>query len=400
MDPRTVRPKRSVRRAAEAAERPVRQVIARHRTRLERERRTRRLVISGAVAVILLALMIPAYGYYREVVRVGDSAALVVDGQTFSLEQYARYVGTRRGILSRQIASIQPIAQPPGTKVGDKPTPEQQAAQLTLQQLQSRQAGLTSSGLGDLVEAKLVNDEGQARGLTASRTEMDEALRWMMSPPASANTNSTGLAAAPVTGVYTGTLTLDSAKSTLAQVLANGKLLPLEQADELLLKPAVIKSKLIAALAGNVATTAEQVHARHILVKTEDEANAARKELDGGADFAAVAAKYSIDPGTKDKGGDLGWFGRGVMIPEFETVAFSIKVGEISPPVKTNFGYHLIQVIERDANRPLEPARLEQAREKGYHDWLTKAEADPTKVTYAPNSSKTDWVKTYVDNAT
>jgi parvulin-like peptidyl-prolyl isomerase len=356
-------------------------------------------VFAGIVAIIFIALLIPAFGYYREVIRVGDSPALTVDGQTFTLEQYARYVGTRRGIVTRQIAQVQPIATPTGAKPDDKPTAEQLAAQQTLQQLQSEQASLTSSGLGELVEAKLVVDEGQARGITASRAEMDEALRWLVSAPTADQFTSQGLAAAPATGSYTGTLTIDAAKQSLTQIVGTGKFLSTDQVDELILKPAVIKGKLVAALAGSVATSAEQVHARHILVKTEDEANAARKEIDGGATFEAVASKYSTDPGSKDKGGDLGWFGRGVMIPEFEQAAFSLKPGEISAPIKTSFGYHLIQVIEKDPNRPLDPGPLKQAQEKGYRDWLSKAQSDATKVTYEPNSSKIDWVKSYVDNA-
>jgi len=355
--------------------------------------------LGGVIAVILIALLIPAFGYYREVIRVGDTPALTVDGQTFSLEQYARYVGTRRGIVTRQIAQVQPIATPAGAKPDDKPTADQLAAQQTLQQLQSQQASLTSSGLGDLAEAKLVDDEGQSRGITASRTEMDDALRWLVSAPTADQFASQGLAAAPAPGMYTGTVTIDAAKQNLAQIVGPGKLLTAEQVDELILKPAVIKGKLVAALAGNVATSAEQVHARHILVKTEAEAITARKEIDAGATFEAVAAKYSTDPGSKDKGGDLGWFGRGVMIPEFEQVAFTLKPGEISAPVKSSFGYHLIQVIEKDPNRPLDPARLQQVREQGYQTWLSKAQSDPTKVTYEPNSSKIDWVKSYVDSA-
>lgn len=90
----------------------------------------------------------------------------------------------------------------------------------------------------------------------------------------------------------------------------------------------------------------EQIKARHILVKTEDEAKAVRKELETNKDFAALAKDKSTGP-SKTKGGDLGWFGRGQMVPEFEQVAFSLKKGEISDVVKTKFGYHIIKVDDK-----------------------------------------------------
>jgi hypothetical protein len=384
----------------------------------------RRWVLAGAALIILLAIAIPGYGYYKEVIRLGDSTALTVDGQTFTLEQYARYAGTRRDMVSRQIAQVQPLAIPsapsppvatsvPTTTVPNAtpglpttpapiatPGPTQVAAQQTLQQLQSEQDGLTSSGLSDLVEAKLVADEGQTRGITVTQAELDDALRWMMSPPSPSSFSEQGLKAAPVSGTFTPTVSLDDAKASLATIIAPGKLLTADQVNDLILRPAVIKTKLVAALAGNDATTAEQVHARQILVATEDQAIAARKELDAGADFAAVAAKYSTDTGSKDKGGDLGWFGKGVMIPEFETVAFSLKPGEISQPVKSQFGYHIIQVLEKDPNHPLDAAALLQAKEKGYQTWLSKGQSDSSRVTYGQTSAKTtDWVKNYVDSA-
>lgn len=88
----------------------------------------------------------------------------------------------------------------------------------------------------------------------------------------------------------------------------------------------------------------EQVKASHILVKTEKEAQDVLTQLKGGARFEDLAAKYSVDPGSGKKGGDLGWFGKGAMIPEFEQVAFSMKEGDVSGIVKTKFGYHIIKL--------------------------------------------------------
>jgi peptidyl-prolyl cis-trans isomerase C len=90
----------------------------------------------------------------------------------------------------------------------------------------------------------------------------------------------------------------------------------------------------------------QEVHARHILVETEDEAKAVEEELKKGADFAELAKKKSKDPGASD-GGDLGFFTKDQMVPEFSAVAFALEPGKISDPVKTQFGWHVIKVEEK-----------------------------------------------------
>jgi len=112
----------------------------------------------------------------------------------------------------------------------------------------------------------------------------------------------------------------------------------------------------------------ERVQASHILVADLDTALEVRALLDEGADFAELASIYSIDEGTKDDGGDLDWFGRGTMVPEFEEAAFSLEVGEISEPVQTSFGYHIIHLTDReDAHTPT----LEEVREDVVNDFTS-----------------------------
>ncbi len=91
----------------------------------------------------------------------------------------------------------------------------------------------------------------------------------------------------------------------------------------------------------------EQVRARHILVPDPKTAATVEAKLKAGGDFAALAKQYSTDPSTKDKGGELGFFGKGQMVPAFQDAAFSLPVGQISQPVKSPFGYHIIQVEEK-----------------------------------------------------
>lgn len=90
----------------------------------------------------------------------------------------------------------------------------------------------------------------------------------------------------------------------------------------------------------------EQVHARHILVSDDVEMKKVTGELAGGAKFEDTAAKYSTCP-SKAQGGDLGFFGKGQMVPEFEAVAFASEIGKVSAPVKTQFGVHVILVEEK-----------------------------------------------------
>lgn len=91
----------------------------------------------------------------------------------------------------------------------------------------------------------------------------------------------------------------------------------------------------------------EQVRARHILVADQNTANMVMAKLKGGAKFEDLAKQYSTDPSSKDKGGELGFFGRGQMVPQFQDAAFGAKAGQVVGPVKSPFGYHIIQVEEK-----------------------------------------------------
>ena len=105
----------------------------------------------------------------------------------------------------------------------------------------------------------------------------------------------------------------------------------------------------------------EEVRARHILVKTEDEAKAVIKELGEGKDFAELAKAKSTDPNKSD-GGDLGYFKKGMMVPEFETAAFAMNKGDVSKePVKTQFGFHVIKVEDK---RTAPPPAFDQVKDQ------------------------------------
>jgi peptidyl-prolyl cis-trans isomerase C len=136
-----------------------------------------------------------------------------------------------------------------------------------------------------------------------------------------------------------------------------------------------------------------EVHARHILVKTKAEATDIIKQLDGGADFQKLANEKTSDPSGKESGGDLGWFGPGQMVPEFDKAAFALNVGEYTKePVQTQFGFHVIKVEDKRVKQPpafdqvKEQVRSILVREKYFA--LVKSIRDAAKVEIADPALK------------
>jgi parvulin-like peptidyl-prolyl isomerase len=125
------------------------------------------------------------------------------------------------------------------------------------------------------------------------------------------------------------------------------------------------------------ATAGEELHAAHILVETEDEARKVRERVTtGGEDFSTVAKEVSTEPAAKESGGDLGFFGPGQMVAPFETAAFALKDGEISQPVQTDFGWHIIKVIER------RPGQISSQSAGQYRDTVLQTAQQEGKVQY------------------
>lgn len=123
----------------------------------------------------------------------------------------------------------------------------------------------------------------------------------------------------------------------------------------------------------------EQVQASHILVEDEATANEVYAKLENGADFSELAAEYSTDEQNSESGGDLGLFGRGAMVEAFEEVAFSLDINEISEPVQTEFGYHIIKLVEKieakeatyeEAKEEIKSMLFADKMETEYSTWL------------------------------
>ena len=133
----------------------------------------------------------------------------------------------------------------------------------------------------------------------------------------------------------------------------------------------LLNQKVRAEIVKEVAEIVDQVWARHILVGSLAEAQIVQARLNNGEDWVEIAADVSLDTSNKDQGGDLGWFPRGRMVEAFEEVAFDLEIGQISEPVETQFGWHIIQVIGHDT-QPLSAGDFQNEQEAVYRDWLNK----------------------------
>ena len=165
-----------------------------------------------------------------------------------------------------------------------------------------------------------------------------------------------------------------------------------EDYERLLAAPALARQKVGDALAATVGQSALQVRAAHILLPTREEAEAARARVTGsGEDFATVARELSTDEGTAANGGALGWFTREEMVAPFAAATFAMEPGAISEPVETEFGWHVIQVAERDPERPLTDLQIDRLQQAAEERWLAEQRAEltvnstPTPNPFAPD---------------
>ncbi|MBI2847802.1 MAG: peptidylprolyl isomerase [Chloroflexi bacterium] len=198
-------------------------------------------------------------------------------------------------------------------------------------------------------------------GIRASPQDIDDALIAM-----AAGDNST--------------ITDSEAKEWYRQQLNTSKLSDAEYRDMVAIS--VVASRLEAELAKQLPTAAEQVHLNQILVRTSADAEKAKARLEAGENFSDVAREVSLDQAAEN-GGDVGWIPRGVILPGFEEVAFSLNVGDISDPLPyqietgnpdapTEVIYYLMMVSEKDAARELEPDNLQRLRGTVLEKWLAE----------------------------
>lgn len=261
---------------------------------------------------------------------------------------------------------------PPPTPIPASPTPERPLAALVNgqpiylvdyeRQVARYEAARVSHG-----EIDLSTEEGQARLLELRRDVLNGMIEQVLIEQAAAQQGIT-VSDAEVDAALNQMIAEIGEEAFQQQLEENG--LTMEEVREGQ-RATMIYQKVFEWVTSSVPERAEQVHARHILVDTQEEAEQLLAQLQAGADFAELARKYSRDETTREAGGDLGWFPRGVLLStEVEEAAFSLNPGQISPVIHSPLGYHIVQVLERDPDRPLNPETLHQIKSQVFQEWL------------------------------
>ncbi len=343
-------------------------------SRREREERQKRLLYAlvGIAAFAVIAVL--GFGFYQEYIVKPASPVALVNGKSIPTRDYQQRVRYERFRLANQAAMLQAqLSQLDPTNEDEQFLV--QYFQQQIQQLQSQSVSLPMQALDEMIEEELIRQEASRRGITVTSEEVQEETEQVFgyerNPPTPVPTPTTLEGTATPTPAPTASVMTreEFEKNYNEYVLVLRQQVGMsEQAFRGLLEMNVRRAKLQEVLAEEVPTAGEQIHARHILVETEDEAKEVLARLEAGEDFAALANELSQDTATED--GDLGWFPRGQMVTAFEEAAFALESGETSEPVETTFGWHIIQVLERDPDRPFDEDVLEQRKAAALSEWL------------------------------
>ena len=355
-----------------------------HLTRAEKDQVTARLTFLGLSAVVALALLLIGGTLAWDKVYQAQRPMLRVDGKSTTLKAYANLLSYQRNRLGLEFAQAQQLAGSP-SQPGQDPSQNflAQYGQQRMQQIQSQLAAITATLPETILEEQLIRQEAAKRNLTASKEEVDKELMLIVgyedpnatpepTPATGATPEPTPEATAQPTVAPTATARRGRQTDTF-QARYKDYQRYTSATDGVIrgqVEFQILKRKVVEEMGKTVPQTAEQVHARHILVTDEGVAQTTYERLAAGEDFAALAAELSNDTSNKDSGGDLGWFGKGIMVKEFEDAVFALPAGQTSQPVKTSFGYHIIRVDEKDSNRPLEGQALDTAKSNAYSTWL------------------------------
>ncbi len=384
-----------------------------HVARLERERRQVRLIKFIAIGVVAAIVLILAYGYLDTTYLQERQPVAEVNGDKITTKEFkARVVMQRRQLLDQYMQYLQ-YQQSFGFDM---------AAQL--EQVQSSLDAPTSVGqqvLDALINEALIRQEAEKRGISLTAEEVETFTRELfgffpdgtpiptatptevtityptlspeqlalvtatpaptegptVTPPPTATLDPAVTATATSTPAPTALpsptatpYTLDGYQGRFDETLQTYKDMGLTEAQyRRLFETELLRTKLFDDLTADMPKEEEQVWARHILVADEETAKAVIERLNNGEDFATLALELSEDTGSGAAGGDLGWFGKGQMVPAFEATAFSLEDGEISDPVESNFGWHIIQKLGH-TTLPLSASAYQQARQAAFDEFI------------------------------
>jgi parvulin-like peptidyl-prolyl isomerase len=360
-------------------------------SRREKERRQRLIMIGIAASIGCLIVGILAYGFYVEQIVKPSEPVAVVNGVPIPTETYEKRVLHQRMGIDRatQELLIQRAKFDPEEEQDQFVLQiiDQQLSQLALQRTQVDSEGFVD----ELIQEELTRQAAEEQGVAVSSEEIDRRIEEYFgyqteqptpvpSPPTEAITGT-----AEMTPTVAPTpMTRERFDELYSEYLTGlQETIGMSEAEyREMVKAELLREKMENLITEQVPTTELQIRARHILLDTRAEAEVVLKNLEEGEDFAALAEELSKDPGSAELGGDLGWFPRGQMVPEFEEVAFSLEPGELSDVVETPFGVHIILVEERDEDRELDAAMLNQRMTEAFQTWLFDLEAAATIEKY------------------
>jgi parvulin-like peptidyl-prolyl isomerase len=398
-----------------------------HIARLERERRQVALIRTISIVAIAVVILLVGYGILDTTYLKLSKSVAEVNGEQISLGYWQERVQMYRLNLLNTLQQYQYYQQ----SFGMDTSQQQQEIQTQLQS----DLFLGETVLNQIIDETLIRQEAEKRGITVTDAEVDEKLQGaynfypngtpsptitptefstptlttdqkaffkptstptevqMTATPAPTNTpeppataTSTQIATPtflpqPPTATAT-PYTLEGYQTQYADTLDSYKNVKVtEETFRSVYENQIYREKLMAEIVKDTPTTEEQVRARHILISDAQLAASVYEKLKSGENFAEAASQYSEDTGSAANGGDLGWFGKGQMVAEFEQAAFSQPIGEIGEPVQSQHGYHIIQVIARE-QMPVSASRYEQLRQEAFDTWLnTTREAAKTAET-------------------
>ncbi len=208
---------------------------------------------------------------------------------------------------------------------------------------QAQLAQMREQVLNGMIDQMLIEQEARRKGVAISDADLEAAMQEIIAASGGPEAFAAQLAAL-------GQSELEFRAGQRAAMLA-----------------AIVRDQVI----GELSSATPQVHARHILLDSVDLANSLLSQLQAGADFTSLAQQYSQDTLTRDGGGDLGWFPRGVLISkEVEDAAFSLQPGQYSGIVQSAFGFHIVQVVEADPSRALTADQLLTLQQAHFERWL------------------------------
>jgi foldase protein PrsA len=234
-----------------------------------------------------------------------------------------------------------------------------------------------SSALDYLISNKIIELESEKKDVTVSNEEKEDELKSLM--------ESYGGEEAFQQAISQSGTSIESIEDEMEIYLLSKKLLePMIDITDEEIKTYFDENK-------DFFNESEQVQASHILVEDEATANEVKSKLDAGADFAELAKEYSTDTANSATGGDLGYFSKGEMATEFEDVAFTLEINEISSPVKTDYGYHIIKVVDKkeakeavleDHKAGIKETLFEEKFQTEYSSWVAEKKEEYEIKTY------------------